>query len=142
MQSPLLRACSTTSPICLCRCTTGHASTGIGAATIEYGWRYGGKEFLMVAAVEGSAQMLEAGSEAEFITEHYWGCTRQRDGGTLEYEVEHPRWRVWTTPRVTFSGPAGAALRIGVRRDPQWVAAFGICRRRIAGDGVRGCRIA
>lgn len=74
---------------------------------IAYGWRYGGNEFLLVASVEGSAQTLEAGSEAEFITEHYWGCTRQRDGGTLEYEVEHPRWRVWTTPCVTFSGPAG-----------------------------------
>ena len=32
---------------------------------------------------------LVAGSEAEFITEHYWGYTRQRDGGTLEYEVMH-----------------------------------------------------
>jgi uncharacterized protein len=75
---------------------------------IEYGWRYGGKEFSIVAAVEGSAQMLEAGSEAEFITEHYWGYTRQRDGGTLEYEVEHPRWRVWVPPRAAFSGPASA----------------------------------
>ena len=75
---------------------------------IEYGWRYGGKEFSIVASVEGSAQMLEAGSEAEFITEHYWGYTRQRDGGTLEYEVEHPRWRVWAPSRATFSGPASA----------------------------------
>lgn len=24
-----------------------------------------------------------------------WGYSRQRDGGTLEYLVEHPRWRVW-----------------------------------------------
>jgi uncharacterized protein len=34
-------------------------------------------------------------SEETFITEHYWGYTRQRDGGTIEYQVEHPRWRVW-----------------------------------------------
>jgi uncharacterized protein YqjF (DUF2071 family) len=73
---------------------------------IEYAWRYGGHEFSVSASVDGSAQTLEAGSEAVFITEHYWGYTRQRDGGTLEYEVEHPRWRVWTTPRVTLSGPA------------------------------------
>ena len=45
--------------------------------------------------VEGPAQPLEDGSEAEFITEHYWGYTRQRDGSTIEYRVEHPRWRVW-----------------------------------------------
>jgi hypothetical protein len=75
---------------------------------IEYGWRYGGQEFSVAASVEGSAQMLEGGSEAEFITEHYWGYTRQRDGGTLEYEVEHPPWRVWAAPRATFTGPARA----------------------------------
>jgi uncharacterized protein len=80
---------------------------GPSGGDLEYGWRYGGKDFSIRASVEGSAQMLEAGSEAEFITEHYWGYTRQRDGGTLEYEVEHPRWRVWTTPRATFSGPGG-----------------------------------
>ena len=73
---------------------------------LEYGWRYGGQEFSIAASVDGSAQMLESGSEAEFITEHYWGYTRQRDGGTLEYEVEHPRWRVWAPPRATFRGPA------------------------------------
>ena len=38
---------------------------------------------------------LEPGSQAEFITEHYWGYTPQRDGGTVEYQVRHPSWRVW-----------------------------------------------
>jgi uncharacterized protein YqjF (DUF2071 family) len=33
-------------------------------------------------------------SEPRFITEHYWGYTSQRDGGTIEYEVRHPPWRV------------------------------------------------
>ena len=35
------------------------------------------------------------GSEEQFVTEHFWGYTRQRDGATVEYEVWHPRWRVW-----------------------------------------------
>ena len=73
---------------------------------IAYAWRFGGSEFSVGALLEGSAEPLVAGSEAEFITEHYWGYTRQRDGGTLEYEVEHPQWRVWTTPRAVFTGPA------------------------------------
>jgi uncharacterized protein len=34
------------------------------------------------------------GSEAEFITEHYYGYSRRRGGGTTEYRVDHPRWRV------------------------------------------------
>jgi hypothetical protein len=55
---------------------------------------------------QSQAAVLPNGSEAEFITEHYWGYARQRDGGTSEYEVEHPRWRVWTTPRTTFDGLA------------------------------------
>src|SRR5258706_68726 len=37
---------------------------------------------------------LPPGSEEEFITEHFWGYARQRDGGTVEYRVEHPSWRV------------------------------------------------
>ena len=40
--------------------------------------------------------MPTVGEEAQFITEHYWGYTRQRDGSTIEYEVRHPSWRVWS----------------------------------------------
>ena len=42
------------------------------------------------------------GSEEEFVTEHYWGYVRQRDGSTLEYRVEHPRWRVWQARAPRF----------------------------------------
>jgi uncharacterized protein YqjF (DUF2071 family) len=43
----------------------------------------------------GDLKAIESGSEAEFITEHYWGYTRLDDHRTGEYEVMHPRWRVW-----------------------------------------------
>ena len=29
----------------------------------------------------------------EFFIEHYWGYNRQTDGGAMEYEVTHPKWR-------------------------------------------------
>ncbi|MEP7010200.1 MAG: DUF2071 domain-containing protein [Acidobacteriota bacterium] len=74
-----------------------------GSAT--YGWRYRLASFALSAEVEGPARPLVPSSEAEFITEHYWGYTRQRDGGTLEYQVEHPPWNVWTAARATFTGP-------------------------------------
>ncbi|MEI6197864.1 MAG: DUF2071 domain-containing protein [Verrucomicrobiota bacterium] len=61
----------------------------------RYSWQFNRKENFMSLRVRGEAQPLRAGSEAEFITEHYWGYTAQRDGSTLEYQVEHPRWRVW-----------------------------------------------
>ena len=46
---------------------------------VAYSWRYNGAPFAMTASVNGPASALEPGSEAEFITEHYWGYTRQRD---------------------------------------------------------------
>ena len=59
-------------------------------------------------------------SEAEFITEHYWGYTRQRDGGTVEYHVAHPRWRTWTVDAAEVRGDLaelyGAELADVLRR--------------------------
>ncbi|MBM3877379.1 MAG: DUF2071 domain-containing protein [Verrucomicrobia bacterium] len=59
-----------------------------------YSWTFRSRENRLHVRAEGDWRELEPGSEAEFITEHYWGYTRQRDGGTIEYQVEHPRWRV------------------------------------------------
>ena len=49
----------------------------------------------VAARAAGDASVPAVGTEAQFITEHYWGYTRQRDGSTVEYEVRHPSWRVW-----------------------------------------------
>ncbi len=73
---------------------------------VAYGWRHQDGEFSLGATVTGPAAALQPGSEAEFITEHYWGYTRQRDGGTLEYHVAHPRWQVWDRAAGSFTGPA------------------------------------
>lgn len=73
---------------------------------VGYEWRYREAEYALSALASGPALPLVRGSEAEFITEHYFGYTRQRDGGTLEYQVEHPRWTVWTSAEAAFSGPA------------------------------------
>lgn len=75
---------------------------------VEYRWRYRESQFLMSADLAGTASIPPAGSEAEFITEHYWGYTRQRNGDTLEYQVEHPQWPVWMATATCFSGSAAA----------------------------------
>ena len=62
---------------------------------VEYGWRIGGAWSSVRARASGVGAIPAPGSREEFIAEHYWGYTRQRDGGTLEYRVEHPRWTVW-----------------------------------------------
>jgi hypothetical protein len=48
---------------------------------------------------------MESGSEEEFLSQRGWGYTRQRDGGTIEYRVEHARWRIWQGARHELSGP-------------------------------------
>lgn len=70
--------------------------------SVEYRWRIGGNWAGLQLDADGIGAEPAEGSEAEFITEHYWGYTRQSDGSTVEYRVEHPRWRVWpaTTSRV------------------------------------------
>ncbi len=62
---------------------------------VSYSWRHRGRWNAIHVRPIGPARVLEPGSQAEFITEHYWGYTPQRDGGTVEYEVRHPSWRVW-----------------------------------------------
>lgn len=74
----------------------------------EFNWKHGGGRFSLSGKATGAAQESAANSEAEFITEHYWGYTRQRDGGTLEYKVDHPRWPVWQLDEAAFSGEATA----------------------------------
>jgi uncharacterized protein YqjF (DUF2071 family) len=69
-----------------------------GSATLRYRWlrrapvapTWEGFE----VRTAGEAALPTAESEAQFITEHYWGYTPQRDGGTVEYEVRHPPWRM------------------------------------------------
>jgi len=62
--------------------------------SVRYNWRFNGRENSLSLTPRGGAQLPGAGSEPEFITEHYWGYSVRRDGATLEYQVEHPPWRV------------------------------------------------
>jgi uncharacterized protein len=80
--------------------------TADAGGIVRYRWRYRDADYAVRATVAGPAARLQPGSEAAFITEHYWGYTRQRDGGTLEYHVEHPPWSVWVPTLVSFTGPA------------------------------------
>lgn len=71
-------------------------ATDGAAARAQYRWRVGGRWHSLEVRTSGRPFFPEPNSEAEFIAEHYWGYTRQRDGGTKEYRVEHPKWRVWS----------------------------------------------
>jgi len=61
----------------------------------EYQWKFNGTWQKISVRCQGNPRLPLPGSEAEFITEHYWGYSSQRDGETLEYQVKHPHWRIW-----------------------------------------------
>lgn len=74
----------------------------VEATHVRYEWRHTDRWNGLRAATLGPALYPLAGSEEEFITEHYWGYTRQRDGSTMEYEVEHPPWRVQAVSDIGY----------------------------------------
>ena len=82
-------------------------AVGGAAGRAAYLWHLAGRWHRLEVRTTGPPTLPLPGSEAEFVTEHYWGYTRRRDAGTKEYQVAHPPWRVWQT--------AGAALECDVR---------------------------
>lgn len=79
-----------------------------GAGKVEYGWRLNSRWNSLEVAYAGSPAPLLPGSHEEFIAEHYWGYCRQRDGGTVEYQVEHPPWHVWPVASTKLDCDAAA----------------------------------
>jgi uncharacterized protein len=81
-----------------------HSSAAI---SVEYEWRRDGAWESIKADGIGEPVPVESGSLEEFITEHYWGYTAKR-ANCSEYQVEHPRWRVWRAKTPTFSADISA----------------------------------
>ncbi len=74
----------------------------------RYAWKKRGRNYAIEARTSGEAKALESGSMEQFITEHYWGYAKQRDGGTVEYRVEHEPWRVWNADEASLDGDVKA----------------------------------
>jgi uncharacterized protein YqjF (DUF2071 family) len=79
--------------------TNGHLQS------VEYLFGRPRDQCRLAVHVDGPAQEMGVGSEEEFLSERGWGYTRQRDGGAIEYRVEHARWRVWPNTRSELDGP-------------------------------------
>jgi uncharacterized protein YqjF (DUF2071 family) len=69
--------------------------TKADSQTVEYGWKMGGQWHSIQVEADLKAQPMLPGSEAEFITEHYWGYSKHGEHTTIEYQVTHPRWEVY-----------------------------------------------
>ena len=76
--------------------------------SVEYQWRMKGRWCTISVKTSGLPPPAVEGSLEQFITEHYWGYSKQRGGGTVEYRVEHVPWKVWATTEARFEGDASA----------------------------------
>jgi len=91
-----------------------------GTIRTAYEWYHAARWHALRVEAEGAPSLPADDCEETFITEHYWGYARQRDGGTVEYRVEHPRWSVWRATAATldcdvarFYGPTFAPFVCG-----------------------------
>jgi uncharacterized protein len=74
-----------------------------GQLRVGYGWTIHGRRNSITACSDGFFREVPPDSHEEFIVEHYWGYCRQRDGGTIEYQVSHPNWRAATVDEFAVS---------------------------------------
>ena len=81
-----------------------HPPDSVVPAYVEYSWSEGEKTNRIRAHSKELPEPSAPRSNEEFITEHYWGYTRQRDGGTIEYRVEHARWLVRHATQARVDG--------------------------------------
>ena len=62
------------------------------ASTFIYQWKNNDQWNTIQLQTAKKPKEIEINSEAEFITEHYFGYTKIDMETTFEYEVQHPRW--------------------------------------------------
>jgi len=74
---------------------------GISGLRCNYAWERFGRGELLETHATGDSILTGEESEEAFITEHYWGYS-SHGGRTNEYQVEHPRWRVWRAQHARF----------------------------------------
>jgi uncharacterized protein len=79
--------------------------TGPHGIFAEFAWGTRAARCAISAETDGESYLPDEGSLAQFITEHYWGYA-VRTGSTVEYQVDHPQWKVMEAVKPGFSGDA------------------------------------
>jgi uncharacterized protein YqjF (DUF2071 family) len=87
---------------------THKVALAAGAREVEYAWTHRGQRSRLLARAAGSPQFAAENSLEQFITEHFWGYSRQKFGQSLEYQVTHEPWRVQIASLARFEGNAAA----------------------------------
>ena len=87
----------------------------------EYSWQQDHSRFRLFASTKNPSVLPTPGSLEQYITEHYWGYSRE-SGGSLEYRVTHIPWPVSVVEHAGFEGAAeelyGPELALVLSRPP------------------------
>ncbi len=84
-----------------------------GVFKTDYQWKVHSLWQSISITTEDKLVSIQENSEAEFITEHYWGYAKVSKEKTIEYEVTHPRWMQY--PVVDFTIAVDFKLNYGER---------------------------
>lgn len=74
---------------------SGHTAPST-PTSLSYSWQTKQQWNEIAVQTTGLTTVPPDESHTSFIAEHYWGYASQRDGSTMEYQVEHPPWQVET----------------------------------------------
>ncbi|NIT14448.1 MAG: DUF2071 domain-containing protein, partial [Candidatus Dadabacteria bacterium] len=69
---------------------------------VKYLWKLNDVWNYISMSLNSERKELKAGSEEEFIAEHYWGYSKGYRN-TTEYRVEHPKWCYWDTEGIDIN---------------------------------------
>lgn len=78
-----------------------------------YHWKSYGHWYGMESTAAKVLIPIKPSTVEDFITEHYWGYAKKRNGHTVEYAVQHPRWQQY--PVRSFSTDADFGTLYGER---------------------------
>lgn len=67
---------------------------------LEYAWQADDRWQGCSAVADGVPVMPPPSSLEGFLVERHWSYTRQPDGSTIEYRVDHSPWRIWPATAV------------------------------------------
>ena len=99
-----------------------HSWSGENELNIEYSWKLKDKWNSISVKSEISPFSFNEKSEADFVTEHYWGYTKINNTKTNEYEVKHPSWKIYNVLdsmiNVDFEASYGADFKFLNHQQP------------------------
>jgi len=73
-----------------------------GELALDYNWKVKGEWNYLRGVAAATSEPIPEHSEANFLTENYWGFTRRSATRTSEYEVVHPRWTMRGVSNFAF----------------------------------------